>query len=315
MTRVHPHHRRRDEQRGSLPDTADVLGAIAGRDMQLQRYSYPRPARLRYGPPVLRESPDSTGTYEAAEHYWRLGLPVIPLRGKVPAVSGWQGFDRNAVSLRYWFGSKRCGVGLVTGDYVVIDSDTEGSERWLKERRIDSPMQVRSGGGGVHRYFDGRGLGLRNRQGLHGIHGLDVRANGGFIVLPPSVHPDTGRRYEFLTELLPVGELPRFDPTWLSPVRKEPYGLRRIAPRVVARRDIEQVRRSIRRTVAVSGCGGHNATFAVSCELVEAGLSFDEVLTELGLWNATNALPPWSEKELIHKARSAFEKVLGRKVS
>jgi Bifunctional DNA primase/polymerase, N-terminal len=263
----------------------------------------------------MEKPPDSTGTLDAARGYWKRGLPIIPLRGKVPAISGWQGFERTAVSLRFWFGTKRCNVGLVTGEYVVIDSDTTEAEAWIKTRGIDSPMLVRSGGGGLHGYFDGRGLGVRNRQGLHRIPGLDVRGGGGFIALPPSIHPETGERYEFLTGLLPVESLPRFRPEWCAEQRRELYRLRSIAPRpLVSRSDIEHVRQSIRRTWAVSGRGGHNATFAVSCELVEAGLSFEEVLAELEQWNLTNAVPLWSEKELIHKARGAFERVLGRRV-
>jgi Bifunctional DNA primase/polymerase, N-terminal len=239
---------------------------------------------------------------------------AIPLRGKIPAISGWQGFERTAVTLRFWFGTKRCNVGLVTGAYVVIDSDTKEAEAWIKTRSIESPMLVRSGGGGLHRYFDGRGLGVRNRQGLHRVPGLDVRGDGGFIVLPPSIHPDTGERYEFLTDLLPVESLPAFRPEWCAERRRESGVLRSIAPRpLVSRGEIELVRRRIRRTWAVSGRGGHNATFAVACELVEAGLSFDEVLAELAWWNVTNAVPLWSEKELIHKVRSAFERVLGRR--
>jgi Bifunctional DNA primase/polymerase, N-terminal len=264
----------------------------------------------------MERPPDSAGILDAARDYWKRGLPIIPLRGKVPAISGWQGFERTAVSLRFWFGTKRCNVGLVTGAYVVIDSDTKEAEAWIKQHGIDSPMLVRSGGGGLHRYFDGRGLGVRNRQGLHWVPGLDVRGDGGFIVLPPSIHPETGERYEILTELLPVESLPRFRPEWYAEKRREPRMLRSIAARPsLSRREIEHVRRRIRRTWAVSGKGGHNATFAVSCELVEAGLSFEEVLAELGQWNVTNAVPLWSERELIHKARSAFEKVLGRRMT
>jgi Bifunctional DNA primase/polymerase, N-terminal len=269
---------------------------------------------------MLHESPHTADTYDAALGYWRLGLPIFPVRGKVPALTDWQRFERTTVSMCYWFGSRRCNVGLLTGAYIVLDADLDGGAAvrdWINRMDIDSPMKVRSGGGGTHYYFRSpASTEIRNRQGLHGIHGLDVRGRGGFIVLPPSIHPDTGERYAFLTDLLPVEALPRFRPEWYAEKRREPYGLRSIIPRpVVGRRDIEHVRQSIRRTWAIAGEGGHDATFAVSCELVEAGLSFDEVLAELEQWNVTNAVPLWSEKELIHKARSAFERVLGRRVS
>jgi Bifunctional DNA primase/polymerase, N-terminal len=252
---------------------------------------------------------------EAAAEYGRLGLRIIPLRGKVPAVRDPFHFCLNASSLRYFFAAQGCNIGVLTGDFVVLDSDNDQAEAWIRKKGIESSMVVRSGGGGLHRYFDGRGLHVRNRQGLHGVHGLDVRGHGGFIVFPPSVHPDSGERYQFVTQLLPLDGLPPFRPEWINEERSAPYGLRRIAVSLrspLKGRDIESVRRSIRRTVAVSGAGGHDATFAVACELAEAGLTYDAALAELLAWNETNAVPRWSERELMHKVQDAFEKVHGR---
>ena len=56
--------------------------------------------------------------------------------------------------------------------------------------------------------------------------GLDVRGHGGYIVLAPSIHPDTGRRYEWTGELLPPDELPRFSPAWMSPATRALVALR-----------------------------------------------------------------------------------------
>ena len=56
---------------------------------------------------------------------------------------------------------------------------------------------------------------------------------------------------------------------------------------------------------AVSGSGGHNATFSVACRLVKGfALTTDQALDVLSEWNAT-CLPPWSEHELRHKVESA----------
>jgi hypothetical protein len=63
----------------------------------------------------------------------------------------------------------------------------------------------------------------------------------------------------------------------------------------------------IRRIHANAGEGGHNATFRAACNLRAAGLSEDEALRVLSDWNETNASPPWSAADLIHKIRSAFD--------
>lgn len=58
---------------------------------------------------------------------------------------------------------------------------------------------------------------------------------------------------------------------------------------------------------AVSGQGGHNATFRVACVLVLGfALSESEAMTLLREWNA-GCQPPWSERELEHKIRSASQ--------
>jgi len=52
---------------------------------------------------------------------------------------------------------------------------------------------------------------------------------------------------------------------------------------------------------AISGAGGHDATFAVACRLVNGfGLSTTEALELLRRWNV-DCQPPWSERDLIHK--------------
>ena len=56
---------------------------------------------------------------------------------------------------------------------------------------------------------------------------------------------------------------------------------------------------------AVSGAGGHNATFAVACALVHGfALSISEAMPIMLEFNA-RCSPPWSERELDYKLRSA----------
>lgn len=56
---------------------------------------------------------------------------------------------------------------------------------------------------------------------------------------------------------------------------------------------------------AVSGQDGHGATFKVACALVLGfNLSQDDALSLLREYNAT-CQPPWSERDLVHKVKSA----------
>jgi putative DNA primase/helicase len=62
---------------------------------------------------------------------------------------------------------------------------------------------------------------------------------------------------------------------------------------------------------AVSGSGGHDATFQAACECVRFGLSESEQWDAMQWFNANKCDPPWSEKELTHKIKSAQEKAAG----
>ena len=57
---------------------------------------------------------------------------------------------------------------------------------------------------------------------------------------------------------------------------------------------------------AVSGCRGHDATFGAACKMA-VGFDLDEMQVKelMAEWNQT-CDPPWSEKELDHKVRSAM---------
>ena len=59
---------------------------------------------------------------------------------------------------------------------------------------------------------------------------------------------------------------------------------------------------------AVAGQGGHAATFAAACRLVEFGLSFEAALPLLCDWNVAHCLPPWGEGDLRHKLADAFRR-------
>lgn len=60
---------------------------------------------------------------------------------------------------------------------------------------------------------------------------------------------------------------------------------------------------------AIDGSGGHSATFHAACVLVH-GFDFGEAdaLSLLSEWNVTHCEPSWSEKELLHKVKSALGK-------
>ncbi|WP_426514821.1 bifunctional DNA primase/polymerase [Dactylosporangium sp. McL0621] len=79
---------------------------------------------------------------------------------------------------------------------VVVDIDPAHGGR------IDSALMpqtacVATGSGGWHLYYLHPGTAVLCSQGRLGA-GVDVRADGGYVVAPPSVHPRTGRPYRWV---------------------------------------------------------------------------------------------------------------------
>ncbi len=246
---------------------------------------------------------------QVASAYFRRGWSFIPLMGKRPAVRRWKEFQLRlptAEEASAWFADPAfTGVGVVTGKLsglVVVDCDTPEDAAYWRDGFPSSPLCVKTGGGGLHVYYQApENLGVGNRVKIH-RRLIDVRGEGGYVAAPPSRHP-SGHRYAWTADVIDLDQpLPAFDPAWLVDPRQPAPSLASDLPTSAVRHVVAY----IRRIQATSGEGGHNATFRAACKLRDAGLSPTEALSILGEWNATNAHPPWSEKELIHKIQSAF---------
>ncbi len=163
---------------------------------------------------------------DRALEYVNLGWSILPVRpdDKRPYMTNWLQYqkiraDRNLVTS--WFSSlSNAGVGLVTGrisGVVVLDVEHDCPipiEDIL--RKYPTGMISKSGGGGRHLFYNyPRGVGrISNRVRI--FDGADLRADGGFIVLPPTRHPN-GRQYEWVKK----GPLGAF-PLALLDLRSEP---------------------------------------------------------------------------------------------
>ena len=59
--------------------------------------------------------------------------------------------------------------------------------------QLPGTLESRTGGGGRHLFFKHDGTPVKNSTGKLG-KGLDVRGDGGYVIVPPSVH-ETGSPY------------------------------------------------------------------------------------------------------------------------
>lgn len=154
-----------------------------------------------------------------APKFWALGKPAIPLRVgfKRPWIDAWQVFaDRMPTEREQheWLSQKAEGnIGMPMGaasGVVAIDVDSEDPRvlRVVESMLPPSPWKRVGRKGAVYAYrFEGERT-FRIKD-ANGEMLLECLSKGTQIVLPPSIHPDTGKEYAancHLTEVM--GALP-----------------------------------------------------------------------------------------------------------
>lgn len=155
---------------------------------------------------------------DAAHDYVERGLAIIPLGvGKKEPVtkSGLNDWTDNPGQIDVWWGqgehagkrgnpSYNIGMacGQVSGGIIAIDLDCHSDEanglHFLRDWEVEHGKlpetwtQITGSGGKQLFYRAGQDI----RNSANGELGVDVRGNGGYVVLPPSLHP-CGECYEW----------------------------------------------------------------------------------------------------------------------
>ena len=153
---------------------------------------------------------------EQAAEYVDNGWSVLPVRPdeKRPFMTNWLQYTKTRAPkamVEAWFNNLTgAGVGVVTGkisNMVVLDVEKTCPypiEELLK--RYPTQMIARSGGGGWHLFYQYPVNQSRVSNRVRIFDGADLRADGGFIVLPPTMH-QSGNRYEWVKRG-PLGAFP-----------------------------------------------------------------------------------------------------------
>jgi Bifunctional DNA primase/polymerase, N-terminal/Primase C terminal 1 (PriCT-1) len=143
-----------------------------------------------------------TNLRQAALDYNAMGWPIFRLQpqGKTP-IGGTRGRDDATTDTilinRWWTELPTLNIGLATGAesrIFVLDADPKkGGDKSLQQLLSEHGPLPRTriaitGSLGTHHYFLMRGD-VRNSASLI-APGIDIRGNGGYVVLPPSEHPD-----------------------------------------------------------------------------------------------------------------------------
>ena len=252
---------------------------------------------------------------DAALEYARRGWPVFPLHtpinslcscgnptcgktaGKHPrTLHGLQDATISPSCIQQWWGKwPNANIGIRTGGpsgLVVVDVDPDkGGEKSLTvlERTcgpLPQTVEAVTGGGGRHLFFTHPGGNIKSSAGVL-APGLDIRADGGYIVAPPSLHL-SGQTYlwgeEHALDNRAVASLPE----WLLS--------KLIGPRSrqgASTPENAQIPEGRRNTTLTSLAGS----------MRRRGMTQDEIEAALQVVNANRCIPPLDDEEVSRIAK------------
>lgn len=262
-----------------------TTGAGASRPAASSQRSKPTEGPQQEGSPAGADILSSALAYAAG------GLPVFPLTGKVPrkGTRGFKDATTEPARIRAAF-SHGANVGIPTGaasGLVALDADSAEGEAALAAICGGTLPVTRTHrtGRGRHFIFLYPKDPVPSRTYLR--PGLDVRGDGGYIVAPPSVHPDTNAHYVVEDPTVPIAPLPDALRLLLTtPPRPSP------APTPAPAEERWGPGERNARLTRLAGAARRH------------GASEEAILALLGETNATRCDPPLGDAELSHIARS-----------
>jgi hypothetical protein len=231
----------------------------------------------------------------------QLGWSLIPLKphSKEPLVP-WKALQKRKLTepeiADLFEQHPDANIGIVTGTIskiFVLDCDAPDAVKRLGVS--ETPIAETSRG--RHYYFRLPKANIRSVAGI--AEGLDIRADGGYVVSPPSFHP-SGRRYDWVIP-------PRGVDTYGAEPAPPPSWVMEMLSKHRARSDMFELSRIVRGVPE----GNRNNAAASYAGFLLAALPEDRWETDawptLLYWNMSNK-PPLPEREL----RRVFEKIAAR---
>ena len=240
----------------------------------------------------------------------RPGVPAgTPGDGKVPAIA-WRPYQTRRpteAEILDWFGAQRSNIAVITGaisGVVVIDADSPEALRWCVRRLPYTPWQTETVRG-FHLWYRHPGVPVPNRAYLQTEHGrlaIDVRGDGGYVIVPGSLHASGVAYREAGDWTVPRAQLPRFCPDWLERPPRTPLGPR--TPRLTGA-SLDRARRYLGAIPRPEiGAGSDHATLYAACRLVR-GFELRAADAEALLWEWAGSRPGWTRAWVAEKVAHA----------
>jgi putative DNA primase/helicase len=254
--------------------------------------------------PTDSGTPQRCPHLEAAHRYAKLGFSVFALNGKIPLTpNGHKDATIEFETIRHWWETwPYANIGVRPDGFFVVDEDPRhGGDKTLatfegEHGKLPETPTQRTGGGGNHYLFNVTPeLESLSKFPKEIGAGLDLKFSNGYIVVDPSIHPETGAAYEWIIPLeVGIADPPR----WLvdlilSKVRDGHRSKHTSATRIIPipSESIPDGRRN-------------DALMSLAGSMRRRGMSEDAIGAALQAENTLKCNPPLPEGEVAAIARS-----------
>lgn len=249
---------------------------------------------------------ETAGHHDAALRYAERGWLVFPLNRGQKTPTNKNGHkdatrDRGTIA-KWWERWRSANIGVQTGansGIVVLDVDVKNGVPGLEslaelERQHGELVTLRAStpSGGLHLFFRAPNQAIRNRAGF--LPGLDVRGDGGYVVVAPSIVG--GKRYQWQNDTS-TAEIPDWLLTLFTTGSTKSKTVPSSPPDKISYSD------------ALRGVqeGARNDTiFRFACKLRQEEWEYDEALVIIKT-AAANCEPPLDEEEAIRCLDNAWQ--------
>ena len=237
----------------------------------------------------------NTDTIDFAKAYANLkwqSFPCLP-NDKKPLVK-WAdaATTEENMLIGWWDTTPAANIGIACGKrsgivVIDIDVDHDGYESLAELIAIhgklpDTPVS-KTGSGGEHIFFKHPGIEIHNSAGKLG-KGIDVRGDGGYVVAPPSRHPN-GNYYEWVVKpSQPLADMP----AWMIELLQERNVVTEPQPG----------------TGHILSGERNNALTKMAGAMRRKGFDEDAIFAALQIHNRDRCNPPLTDGEVLQIARS-----------
>lgn len=242
----------------------------------------------------------------AALKYAAHGWAVFPVRAETKkpwTKNGCKDAKTDPGAIKHWWKVwPDASIGIATGsmsNLIVIDEDYDDNKgidgresiaEWERQHgELPETMRVITGRGGYHLYYHYTGNDIKNRAGI--IDGVDIRGEGGYVIAPPSVHPN-GTEYQWEEST---------DENTIADVDDKVLEFLQTGQRQDDQREEFKLPETIQ-------SGSRNDTlFRLACSLQAQGLPDAAILEAVNETNLARCMPPLPDNEIQLIIKSALQ--------